>query len=146
MTENPDVRIGTAEREQALSNLSEPLSAGRITLPEFDERSAVIAGALTRGQLDSVFTDLPSPSLAPTASRPLDISKSNAPAGRAGQDTADSGWDWRKTVMSITPVVALILFFVVPVSNSWLFFLLVPLVGAVVYGGERSKDKRKGRE
>lgn len=145
MTENPDVRIGTAEREQALANLSEHLSAGRITLPEFDERSAVVAGALTRSQLDSVFADLPSPSLSPTASRPLDISKSSAPTPRAGQGAADGGWDWRKTVVSITPVVALILFFVVPVSNSWLFFLLIPLVTAVVYGGDRPKRKGRGQ-
>ena len=77
MAENPDVRIGTAEREQALSNLSQHLSDGRVALPEFDERSAVVSSAVTRGELDSVFTDLPTPSLAPTASRPLDISKSS---------------------------------------------------------------------
>ncbi|WP_338893055.1 DUF1707 domain-containing protein [Rhodococcus sovatensis] len=141
MADNPDVRIGTAEREQALSNLSQHLSDGRLTLPEFDERSAVVAAATTRGQLDSVFTDLPTPSLAPTASRPLDISRSNEPAVPPTQPDADDGWDWRKAVMGAAPIIALILFFVVPVSNSWLFFLLIPLAGALLFGGDRSKKR-----
>ncbi len=141
MADNPDVRIGTAEREQALSNLSQHLSDGRLTLPEFDERSAVVAAATTRGQLDSVFTDLPTPSLAPTDSRPLDISRSTEPATTPAQPSADDGWDWRKAVMGAAPIIALILFFVVPVSNSWLFFLLIPLAGALLFGGDRSKRR-----
>jgi hypothetical protein len=146
MAENPDVRIGTAEREQALSNLSQHLSDGRLTLPEFDERSAVVSSAVTRGELDSVFTDLPTPSLAPTASRPLDISKSSHPEPTAQPSEPDhdaAGQDWRRAVMAAAPIVALILFFVVPVSNSWLFFLLVPLTAAVLFGGDRTR--RRGR-
>lgn len=143
MAENPDVRIGTAEREQALSNLSQHLSDGRLTLPEFDDRSAVIAAATTRGQVDAVFTDLPTPSLAPTASRPLDLSKSTTPA--PSPEAEPDGWDWRKSAMAITPIVALILFFVAPFDNSWLFFLLIPLVGALVYGGDRSRGRNRNR-
>ncbi|AYJ49230.1 DUF1707 SHOCT-like domain-containing protein [Rhodococcus sp. P1Y] len=142
MADNPDVRIGTAEREQALSNLSQHLSDGRLTLTEFDERSAVVTSATTRRELDSVFTDLPTPSLAPTASRPLDISKSSKPATPASTPPVpDDGWDWRKAVMGAAPIIALILFFVVPVSNSWLFFLLIPLAGALLFGGDRSRGR-----
>ncbi|WP_072807496.1 DUF1707 SHOCT-like domain-containing protein [Rhodococcoides yunnanense] len=140
MADNPDVRIGTAEREQALSSLSQHLSDGRLTLEEFDERSAVVTSATTRSQLDAVFTDLPSANIAPTASRPLDLSKSQTPA-RTPDSAVDDGWDWRKAAMAVTPIVALILFFVVPLSNSWLFFLLIPLVGAIVYGGDRSRRR-----
>ncbi|OZF07296.1 MULTISPECIES: DUF1707 SHOCT-like domain-containing protein [Nocardiaceae] len=141
MADNPDVRIGTAEREQALSNLSQHLSDGRLTLPEFDERSAVVTAATTRGELDSVFTDLPTPSLAPTASRPLDISKSAEPAVEPAAPAVVDGWDWRKATLAAAPIVALILFFVVPVSNSWLFFLLIPLTGALLFGGDRSRRR-----
>ncbi|SNT45649.1 DUF1707 SHOCT-like domain-containing protein [Rhodococcoides kyotonense] len=141
MADNPDVRIGTAEREQALEALSRHLGDGRLTVPEFDERSSVVSSATTRGQLESVFTDLPSTPLMPTASRPLDLSTSQTPTP-ASDSSDDDGWDWRKAAMAITPIVALILFFVVPVSNSWLFFLLVPLVGALIYGGDRSHRKR----
>ncbi|MET4048651.1 hypothetical protein BJD99_07550 [Rhodococcus sp. 1163] len=142
MADNPDVRVGTAEREQAHSALSRHFSDGRLTLPEFDERSAVVASANTRRQLDSVFTDLPSPSLDPTASAPLDLRKSTSPANTDEHDGVD-GWDWRKTVMAVTPIIALILFFVVPVSPSWLFFLLIPLVGALVAGGNRSRRRNR---
>ncbi|KZE99335.1 hypothetical protein A2J03_13105, partial [Rhodococcus sp. EPR-157] len=102
-----------------------------------------VAAATTRGQLDSVFTDLPTPSLAPTDSRPLDISRSTEPATTPAQPAADDddGWDWRKAVMGAAPIIALILFFVVPVSNSWLFFLLIPLAGALLFGGDRSKRR-----
>ncbi|MCZ4078255.1 DUF1707 domain-containing protein [Rhodococcus sp. H36-A4] len=140
MADNPDVRVGTAEREQALSALSRHFSDGRLTLPEFDERSAVVASANTRGQLDSVFTDLPSPSLNPSASAPLDRRESTPPAHTDEYDGAD-GWDWRKTAIAVTPIVALILFFVVPVPHSWLFFLLIPLVGALLAGGNRSRRR-----
>lgn len=142
MADNPDVRVGTAEREQAHSALSRHFSDGRLTLPEFDERSAVVASANTRRQLDSVFTDLPSPSLDPTASAPLDLRESTPPANTDEHDGVD-GWDWRKTVMAVTPIIALILFFVVPVSPSWLFFLLIPLVGALVAGGNRSRRRNR---
>ena len=94
----------------------------------------------SRGQLDSVFADLPSPSPNPTASAPLDLRKTTPPAN-VDEDDGTDGWDWRKTAMAVTPIVALILFFIVPVSNSWLFFLLIPLVGALVAGGNRSRRR-----
>lgn len=42
----------------------------------------------------------------------------------------------RNTAMGLTPLVALVLLFL---TRSWLWFLLVPLVGVLVYGprGER---------
>lgn len=138
MADNPDVRIGTAEREQALSNLSQHFSEGRLTVSEFDERSAAVTSAATRGQVDAVFLDLPSPSLAPVESRPLELSTASSASSSASADQ-DNGWDWRKVVVSASPIIALILFFSVPFSNNWLFFLLVPLSGAIVYGGDRSR-------
>lgn len=141
MADNPDVRIGTAEREQALEALSRHLGDGRLTLPEFDERSSVVSSATTRGQLDAVFADLPSTTVTPSVSKPLERTASQTPAA----ESSDDGWDWRKAVMAATPIVALILFFVVPVSNSWLFFLLIPLVGAVIFGGDRSNRNRDRR-
>ncbi|MBY6413810.1 DUF1707 domain-containing protein [Rhodococcus sp. BP-252] len=142
MADNPDVRIGTAEREQALEALSRHLGDGRLTLPEFDERSSVVSSATTRGQLDAVFADLPSTTVTPSVSKPLERTASQTPAAESSDD---DGWDWRKAVMAATPIVALVLFFVVPVSNSWLFFLLIPLVGAVIFGGDRSNRKRDRR-
>ncbi|QCQ92043.1 DUF1707 SHOCT-like domain-containing protein [Rhodococcus sp. SGAir0479] len=130
MSDLPEIRIGTAEREHALEALTQHFSDGRLTVTEFDERSGRIAAATTRGQLDTVFADLPSL----TPSTPSKVA--SEPEG------ADREKTWRNTVMAVIPFVALALFFVVPIDNSWLFFLLIPAAAAILFGG---KDGRRGR-
>ncbi|WP_337960484.1 DUF1707 domain-containing protein [Kutzneria chonburiensis] len=61
MNESPEMRIGDAEREQALAALGEHMSAGRLTIDEYGERSAKVTAARTRGELVELFTDLPDP-------------------------------------------------------------------------------------
>jgi len=59
VSEQPEVRVGTAEREAAQNELNEHFSQGRLEVPEFEERSSLVAGARTRSDLDTVFHDLP---------------------------------------------------------------------------------------
>ncbi len=63
MTEvpSPQLRISDQNRESALSALGEHMSAGRIDIDEYGERSARITAAKTRGELGEVFADLPAP-------------------------------------------------------------------------------------
>jgi hypothetical protein len=112
----PEIRVGTAEREEALSRLGEHFSAGRLSVAEFDERSAIVASATTKSQVDAVFGDLPA------------AVADDAPAKR------QLNWDWAGSVMALTPIIALVLFFVL---GSWLWFLLIPAVPAVLEGGRR---------
>jgi hypothetical protein len=81
-----------------------------------------------------VFTDLP----ATTADSPAKV-ESVGP---------DSDQNWRRIVMSVIPLVALVLFFVVPVDNSWLFFLMIPAAGAILFGtrDDRHRDRRRDRD
>ena len=58
---NRDLRIGTVEREQAVQQLAEHLSAGRLELAEFEERVTAAYAARTAGQLAALFRDLPAP-------------------------------------------------------------------------------------
>ncbi|MBF6212344.1 DUF1707 domain-containing protein [Nocardia puris] len=116
MDQPPDIRIGTEERERAMRRLSDNFAAGRLSVAEFDERSAVIANARTRGELEPVFSDLPP-----------EPSQDKAPARR---DPALLG-DWPERVMAAIPIVAVILFFV---TGSWLWFLAIPLAGALLFG------------
>lgn len=133
MSDLPEIRIGTAEREQAMQRLSDHFAAGRLSVAEFDERSAVVTAALTRGDLDKVFVDLPEP--APVATAPA---------------TRDSGFldEWPERVMAVIPILAVILFFV---TGSWLWFLAIPLAGALLFGSHhehhrgRSRDRRRRR-
>lgn len=121
MSESSEIRIGTEEREQAMAALSSHFSAGRLTLVEFEDRSGLVAQSRTRADLDSVFSDLP----ADRAAAP--------PSGaRAGQRSF--GWDWRAAVVAVMPFVALALFFL---TDTWLWFLMVPASGAILYGGQR---------
>ncbi|QBS43153.1 DUF1707 domain-containing protein [Nocardia sp. CS682] len=117
MEELPEIRIGTAEREDAMRRLSDHFAAGRLSVAEFDERSAVIAAAVTRGDITPVFADLPDP-LVKAAAVPAE-SKSGFLA------------DWPERAMAVVPILAVILFFT---TGSWLWFLAIPLMGALLFG------------
>lgn len=121
MADSPDIRVGTDEREQALTTLTEHFAAGRLSVAEFDERSAAINAAVTRGEIDTLFTDLPA------QRKEADV----VPAKARG------AWDWRAVVIGLTPILALVLFFV---FDTWLWFLLIPAVAIVVEGGKRVLD------
>jgi hypothetical protein len=58
---SPQLRISDQNRESALTALGEHMSAGRIDIDEYGERSARITAAKTRGELVEIFADLPAP-------------------------------------------------------------------------------------
>jgi Domain of unknown function (DUF1707) len=53
------LRIGDAEREQAVQSLGEHLRAGRLSVTEYDERLEQAFAARTDAELTPLFTDLP---------------------------------------------------------------------------------------
>lgn len=55
------IRIADAEREAAVSTLSEHYAVGRLTREEYDERCEAAWAARTRAELRPLFTDLPGP-------------------------------------------------------------------------------------
>ncbi|MEU4191348.1 DUF1707 domain-containing protein [Kribbella sp. NPDC026611] len=61
------VRIGDAERDQAVSQLSEHFVAGRITQAEFEERSEQASQARYVADLVPLFDDLPQEQPQPAA-------------------------------------------------------------------------------
>jgi hypothetical protein len=54
-----DLRVSDADRDRALSELTEAFQAGRITADEFDQRSGQALGARTGKQLTALLADLP---------------------------------------------------------------------------------------
>lgn len=130
MAEPPEIRIGTAEREDAMKRLSDHFAAGRLSVAEFDERSGIVAAAMTRGDVEQVFTDLPEP----VADKPVAPKRSSGFGSRLPE-----------RIMPVVPIIAVILFFV---THQWWVFLLIPLVGAVLFGGRdgmRGRDRRDSR-
>ena len=56
-----DIRVSDAERDQAVTELSEHYQSGRLTLDEFDDRSSRALHAQTGNDLRALFADLPRP-------------------------------------------------------------------------------------
>ena len=53
------VRIGDAERDEALDKLGDHFAAGRLTREELDERTETALGARFDSDLEPLFRDLP---------------------------------------------------------------------------------------
>ncbi|MET9628951.1 DUF1707 domain-containing protein [Lentzea sp. NPDC006480] len=115
-----DIRVGDTERQQALQVLGEHMSAGRIDIDEYGDRSAKITTAKTRGELMALFYDLPDPRpqfVAPMAMYP---EQAKAPARR-----------WEGSVVPVVGIAVVLAFFFV-VKNP-LIFVLIPVV-ALLWG------------
>lgn len=63
------VRIGDAERDEALDELGEHYAAGRLTREELDERTETAMGARFDSDLEPLFRDLPTAPPAEVAPR-----------------------------------------------------------------------------
>ena len=63
------IRIGTAEREQAVKALGEHFAQGRLEPAEFEERMTAAYAARTASELDRLFDDLPSPAGSPSTAQ-----------------------------------------------------------------------------
>ncbi|MDP9825177.1 DUF1707 SHOCT-like domain-containing protein [Kineosporia succinea] len=161
---DPGVRIGHAERFAAMNALKHHYSAGRISSKEYEERSLTVEKAQTDAETASVFTDLPQPhalnsselaaltetqagsetsatgaspvvqTLTPGAPPPEPDPAPNRTPNRGVLSLPEP---YATTVVSITPILAVILFFV---THTWLWFLAIPIVALLVYG----PDGREG--
>lgn len=139
----PDIRIGDAEREEALKALGEHMSAGRLQLDEYGDRSALVTTAKTRGDLLALFADLPEPH--PRFGQLL------RPAPVAGEvdHRPAGGLSVSHRVMNalvpLTGVLCVLLFFTV--ARTWVVFLLVPVVAilAGVITGDEQRKRDRGR-
>jgi hypothetical protein len=139
MSDLPEIRIGTAERERALAELSEHYSEGRLTLNEFEERTEVVVQARFKSDLDVVFSDLPRAGATPEPSYPAPVYPAPAtpPAYAASASTGTARW--KTTVMALTPFVALIAFFLV---KHWIVFLAIPIMGIILFAGDEDRKNR----
>lgn len=58
---DPRLRVGDAERSQVIDQLADHHAAGRLTLPEFEERMSSAWAAQTGTELEVLVHDLPAP-------------------------------------------------------------------------------------
>jgi Domain of unknown function (DUF1707) len=149
MSGDPGQRVGDSEREAAIAALNQHWQAGRLDPAEHERRTTAAYAAVTRGDLDALFADLP-------GGDPVTRSTDATPAPLQGEVVASPGeiapqsgtglfpaGSWvaghRDALMGITPFIALALFFA---TRWWPWFLLIPAAGIVLYSGD---DRRKRR-
>ncbi|NIH85499.1 DUF1707 domain-containing protein [Amycolatopsis granulosa] len=145
MTEvpSPDLRIGDHDRESALKVLGEHLSAGRLDLDEYGDRSAKVTAARTRRDLAGLFADLPEPH--PVFETPVQ------PVAAPVVKKPDQPVQWsdrplpQRVAAAAVPflwVAAVVLFFAV---GGWWWFAL-PFVftaaGSAFWGKDWERDRQ----
>lgn len=130
-----DIRISDSEREDALGKLGEHMSAGRLDIDEYGERSAKVTTAKTRGELLDLFGDLPDPR--PTFGRP-------APPVPAPPPPVPYG---RRIAPVLIPVLAIVLAVALMVAFKVYFFFLLPFLIFAISGSRwRGPDQRRREE
>ncbi|MEO7125196.1 MAG: DUF1707 domain-containing protein [Nakamurella sp.] len=149
------MRVGDTERTSALEALAEHLTAGRITLDEYGDRTVNVTIARTADDLLHLFDDLPAPHptmpgsaqhstglVAPTATK--------YPAQQTAFGSKAVSADGRSRAQIIVAAaasasvfIALALFFL---TGTWLWFLLIPAVSGIakaVWGDEWTGRQRR---
>lgn len=140
--DQPPLRIGTAERMAAMKALDEHLAAGRLGVEEYADRSAVAADATVATELAALFTDLPAPHpVLPGITPIVPAVPAVQEAAPVAQRTSNFLDGWGPRLVAVTPFVAIALFFS---TGSWVFFLLIPAMGALVYGGGVGREHDGG--
>lgn len=114
-----DLRVGNPERERAIALLGEHLTAGRLDVHDYDQRSFTVAAASFDSQVRAVFEDLPEPHPERQSAPPAAV--------RSGPDAGQ--------VVTVLCAVAVLLFLVVVVRQIWLLALVA--VVAVLWFARR---------
>ena len=132
------IRIGTDERTAAMAALDEHLAKGRLGVEEYGDRSAAAANAVFAADLAALFTDLPAPhpTLPTVVTRPDDstVAPHQVPAPDRAAERPATLQKWGPRLVAVSPILALLLFLA---TRQWWWFLLIPLAGALVFGGTR---------
>lgn len=127
MADTPEMRVGDAERSAALDRLGTHFADGYLDVAEFDDRTARAASATTRGELESLFRDLPEPSHSDTS-----------PANTTREAELERKLRVKRNcdraaglVVGFGAAVFFLLQFVFDVSMAWVAW---PIVGVVCLG------------
>lgn len=122
--EGPPLRIGTAERTAAMQALDDHVAAGRLDIEEYGDRSAQASVATTAPQLAALFVDLPAPHpVLPGVTPP------HAPAVAAAIREPAVLQASGLRLMAVMPLLAVALFLL---TGHFVFFLLIPMAGALL--------------
>ena len=146
----PHLRAADADRAAVAAQLGEQMSAGRLTVAEYDERLARAYAARTYGELEELTADLPSPSAqppAPAPARPQPAAHGWHHGGWSGGPSREAAWrNW-----AVTAVIVLVVWTATVIGSGefhyfWPIWVIGPW-GAVLLaqtlGRGRGDDDRR---
>jgi Domain of unknown function (DUF1707) len=155
----PHLRAGDADRAAVATVLGQHMSAGRLTMDEYDERLARAYAAKTYGELDQLTADLPkgtrerrpSPAEAP---RPAAAACNPGAWGAWGHDNRSPWRAWASTALIVITIWAatslaswdLLYFWPVWVIGPWGAVLLAQTVGGGHRNGSRDRHGEEHRQ
>ena len=129
------VRIGDAERDRAISALSDHFAAGRLTREELDERVDRAMQARFDADLRPLFADLP------RAEPPAPVQRGPAYAYPSGVAVAVATLFWLLPMLMVVGVLAAVL-----TGAPWLLWgLLWVVILMKIFGHRRYSSHRRRR-
>ena len=129
------LRVGDAERQQAVTALGEHYAAGRLEQDEYDTRIQTAYAAKTRVDLQGLFGDLPEP--VPFRAAGQHPAGGAAPGWEAGRDARDR--PRRRMGGPVIPVIMAIAIFLG--VSLLVHFPVVPLLFLLIWIGS---GRRRG--
>jgi hypothetical protein len=122
------LRVGDAERQQAVTALGEHYAAGRLDQDEYDTRIQTAYAAKTRVDLQGLFGDLPEPvPFRPAGQLPV----GQSPGWQAGRNARDRSR--RRVGPPVIPVIMVIAIFLG--VSLLVHFPVVPLLLLLIWIG-----------
>ena len=134
------VRIGDAERDQAVAALSDHFVAGRITQAEFEERSDQATRARYDDDLAPMFADLPDEQAVDQFPYAVAVRDGRAPWARRSQTPQRFNpppFFWLLPIMMLGIVVASVTF-----AAPWILWIMF---WVLIIGGPRARYRRHHR-
>jgi hypothetical protein len=163
----PHLRAADADRAAVADVLGTHMSAGRLTVAEYDDRLARAYAARTYGELAELTADLPAPAPAPAAAEPVPASSGATSWGHGGWGHGcGPGWgawgvagrrsawaSWLSTAVIVVGIWALTSIssggWIYPwplwVIGPWGLVLLSQTLGGRP-GPDRGRDRRRERQ
>jgi hypothetical protein len=148
----PHLRAADADRAAVAAQLGEQMSAGRLTVAEYDERLARAYAARTYGELDELTADLPRPAAQLPTNAPAE------PRPAAAHDWQHGGWSggptrqaaWRN--WAVTAVIVLTVWVATVIGSGelqypWPVWVIGPwgavLLAQTLGRGHREDDRHR---
>ena len=153
----PHLRAADSDRAAVADVLGRHMSAGRLTLDEFDERLTRVYAARTFGELDELTADLPAvePARRPVPAHPQPAAPE--PTGESavghwgGWDDTHSSWrSWLSTSLIVIAIWAATSLASWELLYFWPVWVIAPwgavLLAQAITGGREDREKPRGLE